>query len=407
MKRIVSLILVSLLTLSVFFCLAGCGKVNKSEVSILWSGEGEAINPNSLINSMERAMYMKKVDYKHYGANGDAALQLEQAKTALDAGCQVLVVEPVFTSSNEHPQEIVDAAKAKNVPVVFFNCNVSDEVINSYDKCFCVKSNLPTVVDVQAELIANYIKKNFNDVDKNKDNKVSILAYNINSTHADSIIAKANELLAAKDYRVTHSKIPFVGKLNTSVELVSADLTSAEIILTASDTDALAVFTELQKSDYNTDKLKTQFVPILTVGNTVDYKALVVNERPSIPDELVIRENDDKKTINSKNKEIKKLKDLMSYYESKKFIVDLTAVNESDIDAMIYTTINVVDAGRIAGTVLEDNDSIALAVAGVVSNICKGKDTFDKIPSKVKDDETPGVVVDGKTVLIRYTTYGE
>ena len=72
MKRIISLILVSLLTLSAFFCLAGCGKVNDAEVSILWSGEGVATNPNSLINSMERAMYIKKVDYKHYGANGDA-----------------------------------------------------------------------------------------------------------------------------------------------------------------------------------------------------------------------------------------------------------------------------------------------------------------------------------------------
>ena len=85
MKRIISLVLVlvSLLTLSLF-CFTSC-TINKSEVSILWSGEGETKVPDSLINSMERAMYIKKVDYKHYGANGDAALQVQQAKDALNA----------------------------------------------------------------------------------------------------------------------------------------------------------------------------------------------------------------------------------------------------------------------------------------------------------------------------------
>ena len=94
MKKIVSLLLAVLFAFSVF-CLVGCGKINDSSVAILWSGDGVATDPNSLINSMDRAMYIEKIAYEHYGAKGDAAEQVKQAKAALDAGCAALVVEPV------------------------------------------------------------------------------------------------------------------------------------------------------------------------------------------------------------------------------------------------------------------------------------------------------------------------
>ena len=65
---------------------------------------------------------------------------------------------------------------------------------------------------------------------------------------------------------------------------------------------------------------------------------------------------------------------------------------------MIYTTINVIDAGRIAGTATEDRDSIALAVAQIVRNICKGNDSL-------KDVASESVVVDGTIVKVRYVAY--
>ncbi len=388
MKRIVSLILVALLTLSVF-CFTGCGAVNDSEVSILWSGNGKVEVPNSLINSIERAMYIKHVEYKHYGANGSLATQLEQAKSALNAGCQVLVVELVsdnpleILGSQIVAQQIVDAAKEKSVPVIFFNCAVNESVVNSYDKCVSITSDVSTIADVQGELIADYVKANFKDIDKNEDNKISATFQGIN-TFADDAVKKANELLATDDYKVSRS---FFGeKLNLSVELsipeiINPDLTKYELILTPDDVTALVVLRELQKSDYNTDKLTTQFVPIVTVGESVDYKEIVLAGRPENKDEYA------------------------EYYENNKFLVDLTAVEEEDLDAMIYTTINVIDAGRIAGTATEDRDAIAIAVASVVRNLVKGDDTFKGVASEVKEGEAPSVVVDGRYVKVRYIAY--
>lgn len=432
MKRIISLVLVlvSLLTLSVF-CFTSCGAVNKSEVSILWSGEGEAKVPDSLINSMERAMYIKNISYKHYGANGDLKLQVEQAKTAVNGGCAVLLVELVQDNVIEaakaqiYAQEIVDAAKAKGTPVVFFNCVVADAVVNSYDKCVLVKADTDTVVEAQAQIIADYVKKNFNNsslfnkevkgTDKNKDNKILVLNYGLDVEFGKKVVNKANEILAGEKYEVTRDFEIFgiLGKLglakyfNLTVELsndsyLTANLTDYELILTSDDKLAFDALLKLQGDGYNTDKLATQFVPIVTVGNTVDYKGYVLASRGEIPEELVKKDDDNSFEINDKNSKIREL--FKDYYYTNRFICDLTAVDEyDDMAEMIYTTINVIGDGRIVGTSLEDNDAISIAVATITRNFIKGNDPFKDV-AKQEKDKPATVIVEGSVAKVRYTS---
>ena len=394
MKRIISLILVTLLTLSAFFCLGSCS-INKSEVAILWAGEGEATNPNSLINSMERAMYIENIKYSHYGAEGNLETQLQQAKDAINNNCAALVIELITPAL---APEIVGLAKAKNIPVIFFNCVVPENVLESYDKCVLVRSDLDTIAEVQAKLIADYIKSNFAKMDKNEDGKISYLDSTQNET-----IEKLNALLATDDYKVkTNDK----KEINTLVEeLDSDDVTKAELIIVNNSVAEFAALSLLQEKDYNTDKLTTHFVPIFTVGDDVDYKSWVVAGRPAIPENLVIGEDDSKKEIKNKNKEIKKLSELQEYYEKYKYLVDLTVVNESDLEEMIYTTRNVIDSGRISGTALEDIDSIALAVAEITRNFIKGNDTFKNVVPKTKKGEPATIVIEGSLVRVRYTTH--
>ena len=402
MKKIVSLLLVALFVFSAF-CFTGCGKINDSKVAILWSGEGVATNPNSLINSFERAMYIEHVDYTHFGANGDKDKQLEQAKNAINDGCAVLAIELIETA---YAAEIVALAKAKSIPVVFFNCNVDEEVVNSYDKCVLVAFDKNSVNDVQAELIADYVKANFKALDKNEDNKISYITeldFSVGMAIDPVSATKANEILATEDYKVKNASRD---KINTTlVHNPELDMTEAELILTFDDYTAFVVLCALQEKDYNTDKLATQFVPIITVGEDFDYKAIVLANRPEIPADLVINDGDSKDEIKNKNKEIKKLEELQNYYYENRFIVDLRDVNESDLDEMIYTTRNVVDSGRIAGTVISDIDSMSLAVAAVVRNFIKDNDTFKGVASKVKDGETPIVTVNGSVVSVRYAAY--
>ena len=394
MKKILSLILVSVLLISTLCFATSCGAINKTEVSILWKGEGEATVPGSLIDCMERAMYIENIEYKHYGANNDSEKQIDQAEAAIANGCAALLVELVNSNS---AQQIVDAAQVKDIPVIFFNCNVSPDVINSYDKCVLVTDDETSVAEVQGTLIADYLKANYKNLDKNKDLKISFCAIGATDI-SKSAVAKAEELLASEEYKIwtfdgwkfiNISMTPYDGD-NSFMPGLTLDLDkiikNCEMIITENDTVASQILFFLQDKDYNTDKLVEQFIPIFTIGNQFDYKNHVLKDRPAIPENLIIGKDDSDKVISEKNSEIKKLKDLREYYESNKFIVDLTSVNESDLEAMIYTTINVIDAGRLAGTVISDNDSISLAVAKITVNFIKGNDTFKDIDAELVKD---------------------
>lgn len=69
MKKILAFILVAILALG----MAACGAINKTPVAVLWAEGDTAVIPNSLINAMDRAMYIENIAYQYYGAEGDQA----------------------------------------------------------------------------------------------------------------------------------------------------------------------------------------------------------------------------------------------------------------------------------------------------------------------------------------------
>lgn len=395
MKKLIAVLLVAMMMLGV----VSCGVVNKdAPVVVLWAAEGEVKSPNSLINAMDRAMYIEKVDCENKGAGNDSAVQLEQAKAALNGSCAALLVELI---NPLHAAEIVALAKEKSVPVVFFNCLVPDEVVESYDKCVLVNSDLETIADTQGKQIADYIVKNFKAVDRNEDGKISYVSYGL-STITGQAVEKANEILKDTEIKVggmfsketVKTELVFYDENNLlkGLPAIGAGLAQGEImkkyndeskntvelVITDNDLTALEILTVLQDGGFNTDKLTTHLIPIFTVGGNMDYKSFVLAGRPELSDDMKIdEENDSKKIIKEKEKKIKEL--CGEYYASKRFLVDLTQVAEVDLNDMVYTTVNVIDGGRIAGTVMEDSDDISATVAKITRNLVKGNDTFEKI----------------------------
>ena len=89
MKKILALILVAILALG----MTACGAKQSSDLAVLWAEGDTAVSPNTLINAMDRALYIEHISCKYYGANGDQAKQIAQAQEALNAGMKVLMVE--------------------------------------------------------------------------------------------------------------------------------------------------------------------------------------------------------------------------------------------------------------------------------------------------------------------------
>lgn len=328
MKKLIASLLLAALVLS----LCACGPVNEKTVAVLWAEGDKAVDPNTLINAMDRAMYIENVSYTYYGAQGDAAKQLQQAQEALAADCGVLMVEPVDDAA---AAQFVELAKAKNVPLVFFGCEVEESVVSGYDKCVLVKTNEETLGEKMSEMVSEYLKdkKTRKNVDRNGDGKIALA--NLTGLNLELEVEDVEFLL-----------------LDAAPEI---DPVTTEMVLTADDTAAQELLVALQAKDYNTDKLVTQSVAIFTVGNEFDYKAYVLEGAPE-------------------DAEGRK-----AHFEANKFLVDLTAVEAEDLDAMIYTTANVIDTGRIMGTAMEDYDAIAEAAAKACATLATGKTVAEAI----------------------------
>lgn len=374
MKRLITLILVAALALSV----CACSPANSDPVAVLWADGDSAVNPNSLINAMDRAMYIENVRYTYYGAQGDAAKQLQQAQEALDAGCSVLAVEPVDPVA---AAQFVELAKAKDVPILFFNKAIDESVISSYAKCYAVYTDEDSLAETYFELVSAYVLKNTevekakdDDLDLDDDGKISYVTVgeiDLAETLAiekdkddepklnkDGSYKKAVELVkleaAFTDLQLvedTRESGGLFGGTTTYRQLKTADGKVVELILVEDDVQAKEILVALLEKGMNADQLATCFVPVFTVGNTVDYKALVLEGAPA-------------------DEEARK-----AHFESNKFLCDLTTVEKDDLDEMIFTTLNVIDTGRITGTALADYDGIAEAVAKAAAAICKGKTT--------------------------------
>lgn len=394
MKKFIAILLIAVMLLG----LAACS-INKSEVSILWSGDGIVKVPNSLINATERAMYIEKIDYAHYGANGDQAEQVKQAEAALNAGCAALAVELVDASA---AQQIVDLAKAKNVPVVFFNCEVDAAVVSGYDKCILINTAAASVDEVLGTLIAEsisveekkLIKKTGNylfdeSLDRNEDGAISYLAVgDVSATVAkiDSVLAqrKLPALVEAAASAADASAVSaltveaYTNKDGDPVDLLSAGEATVELILAENDLVALDSLVALQEKGFNENKLKTHCIPVYTVGANADYKEYVLAGKPA--GEL---DSDE----------------VQAYFKDMMYLADLSGKEQEDLDVMFYTTADVIGTGRLTGTAIEDYDSIAIAVATVLGNLLKGDAVMDDVDSIVD-----GISAADQTVSIRYTT---
>lgn len=175
MKKFISLLLSLFLIAG---CFAGCGRKKKSEgeVSVFYYTFSDTYI-SSVRDAMDKMLKNAEIKFNNYDANGNQATQTEQVDVAISKGSSALVVNVVDTGSNDAAQTIVDKAKAANIPVIFFNRSVEQSVIESYDKAVFIGTDYELAGHMQGKMIGNYLVKNFDAVDLNKDGKISYIMF--------------------------------------------------------------------------------------------------------------------------------------------------------------------------------------------------------------------------------------
>ena len=132
-----------------------------------------------------------EVNVLQYNAAGSQAMQNEQVEEMLQNSCDVLCVNLVDRTA---PSEIIDMAKKKNVPVIFFNRELVEEDLNQWNKLYYVGADAKQSGILQGELVLEDVKGAEKEgqlppeLDRNGDGKLQYLIFEGEAGHQDSIM---------------------------------------------------------------------------------------------------------------------------------------------------------------------------------------------------------------------------
>ncbi len=285
--------------------------------------------------AMDKLLEEAGVTYNNYDAATNQATQLDQINTAITNGANLLIVNIVETSSPDAAQKACDAAKENDIPIIFFNREVADEVVKSYDKCAFVGTDAPEAGHMQGEMIGDYLLENFDAVDLNKDGTISYVMF------------KGQEGNKEAEYRTQYA------------------VEDADKKLTEAGKNALKFYDEKNTSKYLVDpngawssQAATDYMNTILASNTEANGNMV---------ELVIANND-------------------GMAEGAVAALQQAGYNTGDegsvtipvygVDAM-ESALQKIEKGQMTGTVKQDGAGMAATIMTLVSNVDAGVALMD------------------------------
>ncbi len=297
MKKLMAVILTLAFALGLTACGGGSGSSSNGEVSVFYYTYSDTYI-SSVRSAMDKLLTDAGLKYQNYDANGNQTTQTEQVTTALAKGSKLLIVNVVDTGSNDAAQNIIDQAKAKNVPVIFFNRSVEESVVTSYDKCVFVGTDYEMAGHMQGEMIGKYLVENYDKLDLNGDGKISYVMFKGQEGNMEAIartqygVEDANKVLkeAGKpelefydasnknkylvDQNGTWSSAAATDYMGTILAQYSeANKNMVELVIANNDEMALGAVSALQTAGYN--KEGTKAIPVFGVDATDAAKSAV------------------------------------------------------------------------------------------------------------------------------------
>ena len=347
MKKLVSLLLALVMALGLF-----TAALAEGNAQVFWYTFSD-VYLSSVRTSLDAAQTAKGITFVDQDANATQATQTDQINTAISSGTNLLVVNICETGADGIAQTVVDSAKNANVPLIFFNRSVSQDVVKSYDKCVFVGTNYEEAGIMQGKMIGNYLLANYDQYDLNHDGVISYVMFKGDEANQEAIartkygVEDANKILEAagkpalKFYDDSNTKQYLVDQNGTWSRQVALDYMQTilaqyseannnmvELVIANNDEMAIGAVTALQAAGYNNGD-KT--IPVFGVDATEDAKTLIA-------------------------------------------------------------------AGQMAGTIKQDAEGMADAIATISANMIAGTDMFAGLNANY-------VVTDGWKVAIPYAVY--
>ena len=269
------------------------------------------------------------ITYVDQDGNATQTTQTDQITTAIATGTDLLAVNIVETGADGIAQNVVDQAKAAGIPLLFFNRSVSEDVVKSF-----VGTNYEQAGIMQGDMIGDYLLANYDAYDLNGDGVISYVMFKGQEDNQEAI--------ARTKY----------GQENADAKLVAAGK------------PALKFYDESNAQKYLVDQAGTWSRQVAQ-----DYMTTILaqyNMDAGNMVELVIANNDEMALGAMQALQQAGYNNGEGTTTIPVFGVDATA------DAVAA-----IDAGTMAGTIKQDAEGMAEAIATIAANMIAGKDMYE------------------------------
>ena len=357
MKKLLAIVLAACLALTLVACggapssTPASGSASGSTAAAVSGDANVAVfyytYSDTYISSVRSALDAKLdemgVTYQDFDGAGQQTTQTEQVKTAITNGATVLLVNLVETASDDAANEIVSAAKDADIPVIFFNREVSNDVVNSYEKCAFVGTDAAEAGHLQGQMIGNYLLENYEACDLNGDGKISYIMF------------KSQEGNPEAEYRTQYA------------------VEDCDALLTENGKEPLEFYDPANTDKYLVDRNGTWAASASNEYMTTALSAY--SEASNNMIELVICNNDGmaEGAITALN--------TAGYNDGTGTTIPVFGVDATDAAK------DLIAAGKMTGTIKQDADGMASALVTLVENAASGADVMANTDSLNVDED--------------------
>lgn len=191
-------------------------------------------------------------------AAGSQRTQDDQVKELIDAGCNVLCVNLVDRAD---PSEIIDLAREKDVPIIFFNREPVAEDMMQWDQLYYVGADAQQSGTMQGELAVDLIQ-NREQVDRNRDGKIQYVVLEGEAGHQDALLRTESAVDTLKSHGIVLEKLSYgianwnrAQAQNRMLQMISQHQSKIELVLANNDDMALGAIDAYEKLNYTASAL--------------------------------------------------------------------------------------------------------------------------------------------------------
>ncbi len=340
MKKLLALLLALCMVLSLVACggsesaaaegSAAAAEGSGTKVSVFWYDESD-VYLSSVRTALNAELDALGVEYDNQYAANDQAKQLDQIKTAIAGGTEVVVVNQVTTGATDTAQDILTACG--DIPVIFFNRAIGTDnselsLLNDNANVAFIGTDAPEAGHMQGKMIGEYVVANYDAIDLNGDGTISYA------------MMKGDE-----------ANVEAIARTQFGVE-------DANAVITAAGKPALAYFDASNPDCYQVDQGGAWSAA--AAKEYMDTNFVTYNEESGNMIELVICNND-----GMAEGVIASLQD-KGYNKEGAHVVPVFGVDATDNAKALIAD------GAMTGTVKQDAEGMAAAVAGTVKGVAEG-----------------------------------